>query len=220
MVLNMNTFNFPPLSAANRDGLLAIGGPLNIKTLTLAYQSGIFPWPSEDTPVLWFAPPKRAILEISKLRIPKRHQQSRKNYQFFFKVNQNFSAVIKACAAGRTRQSSGTWITSEMVTAYEALHATGHAHSFECYNTKGKLVGGLYGVSFGSMFAGESMFYHESGASKETLIFACNYLQKNGATWMDVQMISPLLASFGAREIPRDDFMKKLKSALLSPPIF
>lgn len=214
------SLKFPPVTQARSDGLLAIGGNLETETLKLAYSSGVFPWPTEGLPLLWFAPPKRAILKFSELHIPKRYQQERKKYQFFFKVDQNFSKVIRACAEGLTRNSEGTWITPEMMQAYEDLHRAGVAHSFECYNEKGQLIGGLYGVSLGGMFAGESMFYWESGASKETLLFACNYLKKNGASWMDVQTMSPLLKRFGAKEIPREIFMKKLAKALKEPAVF
>lgn len=211
---------FPNVDLAGPEGLLAIGGDLEIATLQLAYQNGIFPWPTEEFPLLWFAPPERAVLVFSELRIPKRYQRERKKFQFHFKIDRQFEKVIQACAKGSTRNSTGTWITSDIIRAYLQFHEAGYAHSFECYNAADELVGGMYGVSMGAMFAGESMFFLESGASKETLLFTCDELQKRGATWMDIQMISPLLESFGAREIPRAQFTAKLKAALKGPPLF
>ena len=220
LIKTMVIKRFPPVEYAGPEGLLAIGGDLDLNTLKLAYSEGIFPWPTEEFPLLWFSPPKRAILDFTRLKVPKRYQRERRAYQFHFKIDKQFSRVIHACAEGLTRNSSGTWITPELIKAYIGLHKEGFAHSFECYNIQDQLVGGLYGVSIGQMFAGESMFYWESGASKEAFLYACEYLKKRGATWLDVQMLSPLLESFGAREVPRDRFIKKLKSALKKPPMF
>ncbi len=212
--------SFPRVDLAGPEGLLAIGGDLEIPTLQLAYQKGIFPWPTEDFPLLWFAPPYRAILNFSELRIPKRYQRERKKFNFHFKIDQQFSKVIHACAEGLTRNSEGTWITDDIIRSYIKFHEAGYAHSFECYNTAGQLVGGMYGVSLGGMFAGESMFFWESSASKETLIFVCDELKRRGAEWMDIQMMSPLLERFGARDIPRTQFMACLRSTLKAPPLF
>lgn len=211
---------FPPLESADQDGLLAIGGDLEIPSLKLAYESGIFPWPTEGLPLLWFAPPRRAVLEFKNLKVSPRLKRELKKKDFHFKVDRNFPAVIKACAKGLTRDSTGTWITPEMIRAYIDFHRAGYAHSFECYNAAKQLVGGMYGVSFGGMFAGESMFYLESGASKATLLYACAYLQEHGGRWMDVQTMSPLLKTLGAKLIPRQEYMKKLKAALRDPSIF
>jgi leucyl/phenylalanyl-tRNA---protein transferase len=216
----MTILKFPPLETASPEGLLAIGGDLELESLQLAYQNGIFPWPTEDYPLLWFAPPRRAILDFKDFKISKRLQRELKTKTFQFKVDQNFAAVIQACAAGKTRKSHGTWITQEMMDAYIRFHQAGYAHSFECYNAKGKLVGGLYGVGIGRAFAGESMFYLEPGASKAVLIFAVEFLKKRGGQWMDVQMLSPLLATFGAKEIPRSLFMKKLAEVIKEEAIF
>ncbi|MDX1387095.1 MAG: leucyl/phenylalanyl-tRNA--protein transferase [bacterium] len=208
------------MDTAGPEGLLAIGGDLDQESLKLAYHQGIFPWPTEEFPLLWFAPPQRAIIEFSDIKVPRRFQRERKRLNFHFEVDRNFKEVIRACAQGSTRRSRGTWITPEMVEAYTQFHQSGFAHSFECYNPEGQLVGGLYGVSLGQMFAGESMFFLESGASKEVLLFTCQFLKDRGAHWMDVQMMSPLLKSFGAKEITREDFMEKLNKALKAPPLF
>ncbi len=212
--------HFPPLSQEDPDGLLAMGGDLETPSLKLAYESGIFPWPMENYPLLWFSPPQRAILEFKGLHIPKRFKQELQKKGFHYQVNQNFTEVIQHCAQGKTRQSSGTWISEQMITAYTQFHHAGYAHSFECYNSEGKLVGGLYGVGIGKMFAGESMFFLESGASKAALLYACDFLSNRGATWMDVQVMSPLLKQFGAKEIPRAAFIKKLKKATAEPSLF
>jgi len=216
----MVILRFPPLETASPEGLLAIGGDLEVESLKLAYKNGIFPWPTEDYPLLWFAPPRRAILEFRDLRVPRRLQRELKARPFRFEVDRNFPAVIRACAAGRTRKTDGTWINPMMLQAYLGFHEAGYAHSFECYSESGKLVGGLYGVAIGKMFAGESMFFHQSGASKAALLFAVEYLQAQGGKWMDIQMMTPLLRSLGAKEIPRRLFMEKLGTALAATPLF
>lgn len=197
-----------------------MGGNLEIETLKLAYENGIFPWPTERYPLLWFAPPMRAILQFDEIKIPKRLQRELKNKKFHFKIDTQFSRVIAACAEGLTRNSHGTWITPALRDAYQRFHEAGYAHSFETYNASEQLVGGLYGVSLGNMFAGESMFYWESGASKAALLFACETLSARGGSWLDIQTLSPLLRTLGAKEIPREDFMKRLTQSLKAPPIF
>ncbi|HEX5034029.1 MAG TPA: leucyl/phenylalanyl-tRNA--protein transferase, partial [bacterium] len=197
-----------------------IGGDLEVSSLKLAYENGVFPWPTEDYPLLWFAPPQRAVLKFSDLRVPKRMRRELSGKEFYFDVDRNFESVIVHCAASLTRKSIGTWITPWIVEAYLRFHQAGFAHSFECYDSDGDLVGGLYGVAMGGMFAGESMFFLSSGASKATLLYAVETLQARGARWMDIQMMTPLLQRMGAREIPREEFMALLGSALAAPPLF
>lgn len=209
----MAILHFPPIETASPEGLLALGGDLEVESLKLAYENGIFPWPTEDYPLLWFAPPRRAILDFKDLKIPKRMQRELKAKAFQCTVDRNFPAVIRACAAGRTRKTHGTWINPMMIRAYIRFHEAGYAHSFECYRGE-RLVGGIYGVAIGKMFAGESMFFHESGASKAALLFAIEYLQTQGGKWMDIQMMTPLLRDLGAKEIPRKLFMERLALAL------
>jgi len=216
----MAILQFPPLEMASPEGILAIGGDFDLESLLLAYRSGIFPWPTEEFPLLWFAPPQRAVLEFKDLKVPRRFKQELKNLDFHFAVDRNFSKVIRACAKGKTRKSNGTWITEDLLRGFLRFHEAGFAHSFECYNEKDELIGGLYGVSLGKMFAGESMFYLESGASNATLLFAVRFLKERGANWMDVQTMSPLLSNLGAKEIPRNDFMKRLKKAIRQDPLF
>lgn len=207
---------FPPVEHADEFGLLAVGGDLDVTSLELAYRSGIFPWPvSANKPVLWFAPPKRAIIEFDSFRIPKRLQRELKKPTFTFEIDRNFETVIKMCASIKNRKKqTGTWITSDMIRAFTDFHQAGFAHSFEIYNNNGTMVGGLYGVLIENYFAGESMFHREKNASKFALIKTIRYLQKRDLAWIDIQTQSPLLASFGAIEIPRAEFMSKLKIAL------
>lgn len=207
---------FPPLDYAEPEsGLLAVGGDLEVESLELAYRSGIFPWPHREGEILWFAPPQRGILEFKDLHIPRRLQRHLKKAAFTFRMNTNFESVIHQCAASRHRgPGQGTWITRQMLDAYIAFHAAGFAKSFEAYNESGKLVGGMYGVQIDRYFAGESMFYLETNASKFALLKAIEHFQENGLTWMDIQMETPLLKTFGAREISRDAFMEKLSKTL------
>lgn len=208
---------FPPVELADdNSGLLAVGGDLEVRSLELAYRSGIFPWPvKESEPILWFAPTKRAILNFTNFRIPRRLQRELKKANFSFHFNTSFEAVIKACATSKNRpRRQGTWITHEMISAYIEFHKAGFAQSFETFDSENQLVGGLYGVLIGKYFAGESMFYKQTNASKFALIQTVQHLRKLGLTWMDVQMLTPLLASFGATEIPRERFMQMLKEAI------
>lgn len=206
---------FPPVETADESGLVAVGGDLDPATLKKAYRNGIFPWPHEGYPLLWFAPPKRAILDFKEFKIPKRLQRDLKKLSLTFTVDQDFEGVIRACSTSKVRKGQkGTWITEEIIDAYLQFHKKGLARSFEARNSQGKLVGGMYGVMIGKMFAGESMFYKETNASKFVLIQTVAYLKKKGLRWIDVQVLTPLLKTFGAKEIPRVEFMKKLKGAL------
>lgn len=206
---------FPPVTDANADGLLAVGGTLTVDNLKTAYKNGIFPWPVEGYPLLWFAPEIRAVLDFNDFKIPKRLARELKKSKFTFKVNGRFNEVIRACAKSKNRKGQkGTWITPEMEDAYLQFHEAGFAVSFEAYDANDKLVGGMYGVNLGKFFAGESMFYRTPNASKFVLIQTVNALKKCGIEWMDIQMLTPLLQTFGAKEIPRDEFMLRLKRAL------
>ncbi len=206
---------FPPVERANEDGLLAIGGNLEIETLRTAYHDGIFPWPIEDFPLLWFAPPQRAILHFDEFHVPRSVRKTLRRAGFELRIDSSFERVIRACATQREDQE-GTWITDEMIEAYTRLHQAGDAHCVEAY-LDGELVGGLYGVAMGAYFCGESMFYRVSGASKAALVYLVEHLRSRGATWLDAQMMTPLFESFGAREVPRAAFMAMLKQALAQP---
>jgi leucyl/phenylalanyl-tRNA--protein transferase len=209
---------FPPVELADEDGLLCIGGDLEAESLLLAYRSGIFPWPySENEPLLWFAPPQRAIVFLERFHVPRSLARQRRKENISFRIDSQFEEVIRRCAMSPNRRNqNGTWITSPMIQAYINLYHAGWCHSIECYRDE-SLIGGLYGISIGTMFAGESMFYLEDGGSKLALWHLAELLQAAGATWFDCQQLTPLLASFGAEEIPRQEFTALLKTAVSSP---
>lgn len=206
--------NFPPVEYADEYGLLAVGGDLEVESLLCAYRSGVFPWPllgGEDIP--WFAPPKRALLFIDEYRVPRSLRKIIDQQIFDVVVDRDTPAVIRECAVSTKRKDSGaTWITTEMIEAYTALYRAGYCHSVESYIGE-RLVGGLYGVSIGGMFAGESMFYLEPNASKVAFHHLVELLKAEGAKWIDCQQLTPLLKSFGAREVPRSEFMRLLEPA-------
>jgi leucyl/phenylalanyl-tRNA---protein transferase len=212
----MAAVTFPPVDTADEYGIVAVGGKLDANLLYHAYERGIFPWPiPEIEPVCWFAPQKRAVLFLSEFHLSRSAKRLLARVPFEIRVNTNFEAVIYECSLLRPKQE-GSWITAEMQDAYVELHKAGHAHSVETY-LEGMLVGGLYGVSIGKMFCGESMFYRTSGASKAALVHLINILSKNGAKWLDCQVLNPNFRQLGAREISRSRFMKLLGEALLEP---
>lgn len=195
-----------------------VGGELSVERLKIAYTTGIFPWPiSEHWPLAWFSPKKRAVLFFDELKEPRSWKRDLREHQFSFQINQRFSEVISLCAQIHG-EKSGTWITKEMRQAYTELHEHGFAHSVETYKGK-KLVGGLYGVSVGKMFAGESMFHIDTGASKFALLELIAFLRQQGVKWIDCQMSTPHLSALGAREIERDAFLELLSEAISGEPI-
>ena len=206
----MPTFNFPNPSLADPDGLLAFGGNLEPETLLSAYQQGIFPWFDEDTPILWWCPDPRAILEFDNLYISKRLARTIRSNKFLVTFNQDFDAVVKGCAY---RPEEGTWITPEVANAYGEFHRKGHAHSVEVWQ-QGVLVGGLYGVAIGGLFAGESMFSTVSDASKIALVALVGRLKEKGFQLFDLQIINEHTSMMGATEISRKDYLARAKVAI------
>ena len=206
----MPSFNFPNPSLADPDGLLAVGGNLEPETLLSAYQQGIFPWFDEDTPILWWSPDPRAILEFENLYISKRLARTIRTNKFQVTFNQDFDAVVKGCTY---RPEEGTWITPEVANAYGEFHRRGHAHSVEVWQ-QGVLVGGLYGVAIGGLFAGESMFSTVSDASKIALVALVSRLKEKGYQLFDLQIINEHTFMMGATEIPRIDYLARAKSAI------
>jgi leucyl/phenylalanyl-tRNA--protein transferase len=204
---------FPPPEKADPDGLLAVGGDLSVKRLLLAYQMGIFPWYTEDSPVLWWSPDPRLVLFPEELKIPKSLKRIIKKNDFNITLDQNFHGVIQGCAQAERPGQEGTWIVDDMIEAYCRLHQQGFAHSVESWED-GELVGGLYGVSLGKAFFGESMFSRKSNASKVAFVHLAGILKSWGFALIDCQVTTELLQSFGAREIPRAVFLKRLKEAL------
>ncbi len=199
---------FPPVERALREpnGLLCAGADLSVARLLDAYRRGIFPWYSGDEPILWWSPDPRMVLFCDELKVSRSLAKSIRNKGFEVRTDSAFSRVIKACAGPR-KGESGTWLGKDMLAAYQALHRAGHAHSFETWRD-GRLVGGLYGVSIGRMFYGESMFSTETDASKVALVGLVEELRRRDAPLIDCQQRTPLLASLGAREIPRREFLR------------
>ena len=201
---------FPPVEKALREpnGLLCAGADLTVPRLLAAYREGIFPWYSDDQPILWWSPDPRMVLFCDEFKVSRSLAKNLRNKGFETRIDSAFPKVIKACAAPR-KGEPGTWISAEMQAAYVALHRAGHAHSFETWRD-GRLVGGLYGVAIGQAFFGESMFSRETDASKVALVALVGELRARGCPMIDCQQRTPLLASMGGREIPRRQFLRRL----------
>ena len=209
----MNDSLFPPLWCADQYGLLATGGTVNVTTLINAYKNAIFPWPSGEI-LCWFSPPRRAILPLSEIHISRSMRKTLRKSNFCIYINRDFRQVINRCAMAKNRSGQrGTWITRDIIDGYTAMHQAGLAHSIECYDGV-KLIGGLYGVTIGKMFAGESMFHTVTDASKVCLCFLIDYLRKKDVLWFDCQQMTPLLRSFGAIEVTREHFVTLLQEAI------
>ncbi len=207
---------FPPPDHAEPDGLLAVGGDLRAERLLLAYRLGIFPWYSDGQPVLWWSPDPRIILEPGEFHISRRLGQTLKKGIFKVTFDRAFAEVIRACAASPRKGQHGTWITTEMMEAYIRLHQMGFAHSAESW-LDGELVGGIYGISLGRCFFGESMFFSQTNASKVALATLVQQLITWDFHMIDAQVTSEHLIRLGAKEIPRHIFLKRLQAALRHP---
>jgi len=210
--------SFPPPHLAQSNGLLAVGGDLSVKRLLLAYRMGIFPWFSDDEPILWWSPNPRLVLYPDEIRISKSLKKVIRKKVFDITLDAAFPQVITACAHNRRRKGEGTWITKEMIDAYCKFHEQGYAHSAEAW-CDGELVGGLYGIALGRCFFGESMFTRTSNASKAVFVALVMFLKKRAFEVIDCQMTTEHLMRFGAREIARKKFLTQLKSALEAPTI-
>lgn len=208
--LDNDTIWFPDPSLADEDGLLAIGGDLSVDRLLLAYSHGIFPWFSDDTPVLWYSPHDRYVLFPQKIRISASMKQLIRSKRFEITFDQCFDEVISNCASIHRPGQPGTWITADMRKAYIELHRQGYAHSVEVWQDK-KLVGGLYGVAINHVFCGESMFSTVSNASKFALIALCRDMNFR---MIDCQMHTPHLESLGGEFISREKYLEILSESL------
>ncbi|MBL7114808.1 MAG: leucyl/phenylalanyl-tRNA--protein transferase [Kiritimatiellae bacterium] len=197
---------FPPPEQAEPSGLLAVGGDLSLERLHAAYTQGIFPWYSEDDPILWFSPDPRMILWPDKLHVPTSLVRVLASKRFHVTFDKDFAGVIRACQEANRPGQDGTWITDEMREAYTCLHECGHAHSVEVWQ-EDKLVGGLYGVRTGRCYSGESMFTRVPDASKVGFVHLVRKLQDEGVVLIDCQVHTDHLARFGAELIPRDEFL-------------
>jgi len=208
---------FPPVHRALREpnGLLAAGGELTVERLLAAYRNGIFPWYSDGQPVLWWSPDPRMVLVPREIEISRSLRKRLRRRGFEVRIDTSFNEVMAACAAPRDGEA-GTWITADMMSAYAAFHRAGHAHSVETW-VDGCLAGGLYGVSIGRMFFGESMFARAPDASKIALAHLARQLDRWEFGLIDCQMVTSHLASLGAREIPRKDFLRALSELVNYP---
>ncbi|MBC8053566.1 MAG: leucyl/phenylalanyl-tRNA--protein transferase [Sphingobacteriaceae bacterium] len=202
--LEKDTLLFPPPQLANDDGLLAIGGDLSKERLQLAYSLGIFPWYSEETPILWYSPHERFVIFPERIKISKSMRKVMKSSVFEISINKAFEQVISNCSKADRKDQNGTWIIPEMQQAYINLHQKGIAHSIEVWQNS-NLVGGLYGVETGKIFCGESMFSKASNASKLALIWLC---QNKNYKLIDCQFHTEHLESMGAESISRDEYME------------
>jgi len=201
---------FPPLYKAltEPDGLLAIGGDLTVPRLIQAYRNAIFPWFGEEDPLLWWSPSTRAVFEPQQLQLNRSLRKYLKQQQYRFSCNQAFAEVVAECAAPRHGQA-GTWIVPQMQQAYLALHKAGFAHSIEVWRDD-RLVGGLYGLSIGGLFCGESMFNREANTAKLALVMLQQQLHTYSAGWIDCQMPNPFLLQLGVQPLPRAAYISLL----------
>lgn len=195
---------FPDPDLAEPDGLLAVGGDLSTERLLLAYKSGIFPWYSDDTPILWYSPHERFVIYADELKVSASMKRFLQKEPFVITINKNFEGVIEACSSIERKDQDGTWITQDMKSAYMKLHDEGYAYSIEVWQSD-ELVGGMYGIPVGNVFCGESMFSRVSNASKAALIYACGLYKM-----IDCQMPTEHLASMGGRMISRKEYMDAL----------
>lgn len=210
---------FPPANRASPEGLVAIGGRLSTDRLLDAYRHGIFPWPSSSyEPMLWWSPDPRAILPLDSLHRSRRLLRRMRTGQFAFRANTAFAEVIAACSVGPGREG-GTWLTPEMIAAYTELHRLGYAHSVETWR-QGELVGGVYGLAIGGLFAAESMFHRVRDASKMALVRLADHLLARGYQLLDVQQWTPHTGSMGVIEIPRREYLARLASVIELPLTF
>jgi leucyl/phenylalanyl-tRNA--protein transferase len=200
---------FPPIQSADKNGLVAIGGDLSPERLLLAYRSGLFPWTVE--PVSWWSPDPRGIMELDGFHVSRSLATTLRKGKWEVSYDREFRRVIECCAMQPRGQR--TWISPEFIAAYTRLHELGYAHSVECWQG-GELVGGVYGVQLGGLFAGESMFHRVSDSSKVALYHLVCHLRERGIVLLDVQMVTPVTRQLGAREIPRLEYQQRLSAAL------
>ena len=213
MFLLSNELYFPPVTEADEEGILAIGGDLSTQRLLLAYRKGIFPWYSDDEPIIWWCPNPRFVLFPDEIKISKSMRAVIKKQTYSFTINNCFNNVIKNCKTINREGQSDTWISEEVIDAYTNLHNLGYALSAETWKNN-KLVGGLYGVKMGNIFFGESMFSLSPNASKFAFIQLVQHLKNDGVKLIDCQVYTNHLESLGAKMIDRNDFMRLLEQHL------
>lgn len=191
------------------DDIVAVGGDLEPETLVYAYGRGVFPWPAEGLPLLWYCPQERAIVELDRVHVGRSLARARRRSHLRFTIDAAFGEVIRACAHAPREGQSGTWITPAMIRAYTRLHERGTAHSVEAWEGDA-LVGGAYGVDAGGAFAAESMFHRRPDASKLALLHLFDHLRARGLAWIDIQVMTPHMERLGATTVPRAEFLQRL----------
>lgn len=202
---------FPPAETAGPEGLLAVGGELTPAWLLDSYRHGVFPWPVRDV-LAWWSPDPRAVIELDQLHVPRRLARTIAAGRFAVTCDRDFAGVLQGCATAQQR-GDATWLTPALRSAFERMHALGYAHSLEVWEAD-QLVGGTYGLALGTMFAAESMFYRVRDASKVALVRLIWHLRSRGYTLLDIQQLTPHTSRFGATEIPRADYLRRLDEAL------
>ena len=207
----MPIINFPSIDNATEEGLVALGGDLEVESILLAYSLGIFPWPiSKEFPLAWFSPDPRGILQYNNLHISKSLKKFIKKNVYRTTFNQAFDEIINTCAKIKRSKQDETWITEELIDSYKKLFIKGYAYSVETW-CDNELVGGMYGFCMKRLITGESMFYKKDNASKIALISLLNHLHLKEIDWIDTQMLTPVIKSLGGEEISRNTFLKKIK---------
>lgn len=194
------------------EGIVDLSDDLSVERLFEAYSFGIFPWPHENYPTLWFCPAERGILDFKDFKVPQSMKKFMRKTDFTVTMDKCFDEVIDECAKQPRPGQKGTWINSKILKAYKAFHRAGYAHSLEVWS-EGKLAGGIYGVYVAGLFCGESMFFRKSNASKFALVKLVEFLKAQKMTWMDVQMVTPLIEMFGGHYISRAQFLRRLEAA-------
>lgn len=206
---------FPNPKLALDEGIIDLSDDLRVERLLEAYSFGIFPWPHEDLPTLWYCPEQRGVLDFKEFKIPRSLQKTLKKTNFTFTFNKVFGQVLENCAFVARPHQRGTWITKKLMKAYQEFHEAGYAHSIEVWDGP-ELAGGLYGVYVAGVFCGESMFFKKTGASKFALVKIVEFLKSKGLDWMDIQMVTPLMEQFGGKYISRNEYLRRLERSKLS----
>ena len=206
--LDKHSLIFPSPYDANEEGIVAWGGDLNPSRLIRAYQNGIFPWYSQQDPILWWSTDPRLIMELDDFKLKKSLKKNLKKFEY--KFDTNFEEVMEKCASTNRKGQNGTWINNDLIESFTVLHGMGIAHSVESYQD-GKLVGGLYGLAIGGVFCGESMFAHVNDASKAAYAVLVKHLKEWGYDFIDCQVPTEHLKSLGAKEVTREYYLERLK---------
>ncbi|MDR0969482.1 MAG: leucyl/phenylalanyl-tRNA--protein transferase [Lentimicrobiaceae bacterium] len=217
-LLSDDYLGFPPVEEATEEGIVAVGGDLSINRLINAYINGIFPWYNEGEPIVWYSPDPRLVLRPEDIKISKSLRKTLKNNTFEVRFDTNFEQIIHCCAQTKRKGSQGTWITNDIIKSYTKLHEIGIAHSVEVYKNQ-ELTGGLYGLSLGNVFFGESMFHTSTDASKVAFVHLCKFLHENEFQLIDAQQDTNHLRSLGAYTISRKQFLKLLEKHVFKPTL-